>query len=453
MSPENVRGFGIVVVGGQFGDEGKGKVVDYYASKPYVNAVVRFNGGSNAGHTIVAEDQKYDVHILPSGLVFEKPSFIGNGVVVDFDQLEAEFTQLREKKGKDLQDLLQISERAHVVLPHHKILDSYQEQVKSKFSRSAGTTKRGIGPSYSDKSARFGIRVVDLWDEDRLTHQLRVLEDYYRPFAEFIPDFPDFETTREALVQWREHLRPNVSDVGLAVEELLNQGHIVLFEGAQATLLDIDHGLYPYGTSSTCTAAGASAGVGVGPHHLRHRLGVVKAYTSRVGEGPLLGELRTDEGPGNVLQVEGAEYGTTTGRPRRIGWLDLVATRYACRVNGLTGLCLTKVDVVGLLDEFNVITGYSSGQDDRKTDKFRMKSYPANLSEFDKLKPILKSFKGWGRLSPEEWFESVQNGRESLPAELQTFLSFVEEETKTPVVLLSYGPSRQATLELSTIVD
>ena len=445
----NMVGLGIVVIGAQFGDEGKGKIVDFYASKQKIHSVVRFNGGANAGHTIIAENIKYALHLLPSGMVFEKPSFIGNGVVIDLEQLDKELNSLTEKKHKSLLGLLKISERAHLVLPLHKQLDVYQEEFKSKLSKEAGTTKRGIGPAYADKAYRFGIRFIDLWDEEHLTNALSLLNEYYEKNNSVSKTEFSIESLKQMLYSYREKFSQCLTDVGLDIENIILNGNNVLFEGAQATLLDLDHGLYPFGTSSICTASGASSGTGISVQYLNERIGVVKAYTSRVGSGPLIGELDYTNDPGKFIQVEGHEFGTTTGRPRRIAWLDLVAVRYACRVNGLTGLALTKLDILGMLQEFKVIVAYRNIE----SGETNLSSFPAQLSLFRKYEPVYKSFTGWGKKSTAEWKNIITKGYNELPLELINFIKFIEQETRTPVYILGLGPERDLTLEKREIFE
>ncbi len=443
-----MSGKGIVIIGTQFGDEGKGKIVDFYASKAAISAVVRFNGGANAGHTIVADEIKYAFHLLPSGLAFGKPSFIGNGVVLELEQLEKEIQEVNEKKKKDISSLLHISERTTLVLPFHKQLDQFQETLKKKMSKEAGTTKRGIGPAYSDKANRISIRFIDLFDEDHLQAALKIMNDYYSYFNDEV----DLKLSTEKLfteLQRFRNLFSNMStDVGYEVEKLLLQGKNVMFEGAQSTLLDIDHGIYPFNTSSVTVASGASSGSGVGMQYLIERIGVVKAFTSRVGAGPVMGELDYTKDPGKLIQTEGYEFGTTTGRPRRIAWLDLVALRYAIRINGLTGLAITKVDILGILPEFKVIIAYK----DPESGKTIESQFPAQLSKFEIYQPIFKTFKGWGKKTDDEWKKFIEKGYESFPKELREFVEFIEKETKTPAYVIGLGRSRELALEKIKII-
>jgi adenylosuccinate synthase len=433
-----------VIVGGQFGDEGKGKVVDYYSSKASIDTVVRFNGGSNAGHTVVVDGVKYALHLLPSGMIYGKPSYIGNGVVVDLWKIEEELRDLAEKKNKkvvDLRKFLRISDRAHLVLPHHKMLDAFQEEIKKKTASAAGTTKRGIGPAYFDKIARFGLRVTDLWDDERLDAHLDFMQEYYAPYEPQVPNLANIKEIKQDLLSFKEIYEDNIVEVGEVLEKQLENGSNVLFEGAQSTLLDIDHGLYPFGTSSTCVAAGGSSGTGVGIQYLNERIGIVKAYVSRVGAGPLMGELDTSQNPGKFIQIKGGEFGTTTGRPRRIAWLDLVAVKYACRVNGLTGIALTKLDILGMLDTFYVICEYRDEEHNIRS------TFPARIGDFERLQPVTKEFSGWGNLSSDEWVALMEKGWDVFPQELINFINFIESEVKIPVVILGLGPDRRLTFE------
>jgi adenylosuccinate synthase len=437
METVNSSGKGLVIIGTQFGDEGKGKIVDFFASKPYIDAVIRFNGGANAGHTVVAMGNRYALHLLPSGLVYGKNSYIGNGVVVDLEQVAKELAQFPNKKH-----LLKISERAQLVLPHHKQLDSFQEQIKGKHSREAGTTKRGIGPAYTDKVSRFGVRLGDLWDTQQLEKQINLLATYYQNFPPKITQLLEWNYLSPLFSQWRNNFSEMLVDTGIELERLFKKGVNVLFEGAQSTLLDIDHGIYPFNTSSNCIAAAASSGTGVGPQYLNKRIGVVKAYTSRVGSGPVIGEI-TDTIHGQKIQKEGKEYGTSTGRPRRIAWLDLIALKYACRINGLTGLAITKLDILGLLDEFEVIIDYQKKKIDHE-----FPSFPAGVTNLAKIKATTQVLPSWGFFTSEEWMNIFSKGWQKFPTNFRKFINMIEKETGVPIVLLSFGPDRQETFEL-----
>lgn len=434
MSDDN--GKGIVIIGTAYGDEGKGKIVDFFSSKPYIEAVVRFNGGANAGHTIVTEGRRYALRLLPSGLVYGKPSFIGNGCVVDLEKVRDELDQFPDKRN-----LLRISERAQLVLPHHKMLDEYQEEMKQKQGREAGTTKQGIGPAYHDKSSRFGIRFGDLWDQSQLDRQINLLAKYYQHFPPEITDPVQLKYLTRLFTDWRNSFEDLQCDTGVALSKILQKGKHVLFEGAQSTLLDIDHGIYPFNTSSNCVAAAASTGTGVAPHLLTERIGVVKAYTSRVGAGPIISEI-SETSNGQTLQNEGKEFGTATGRPRRIAWLDLIALRYAVRLNGLTGLALTKVDILGHLQEFEIVIDYERYELDPD-----FPSFPMRVSEITRIIPVTEILPGWGLLSSEDWQEMIKKGSNAFPKELTKLIEKIEAFVEVPILLLGVGPARSETFE------
>ncbi|HKZ39894.1 MAG TPA: adenylosuccinate synthase [Candidatus Hodarchaeales archaeon] len=429
-------GQGVVIIGTQFGDEGKGKIVDYYCSKAEIDSAVRFNGGSNAGHTIVVGGTKHALHILPSSIVYGKPSYIGNGVVVNPQILLRELEQYPKHAN-----FLRMDRRCHLVLGLHLFLDQYQENMKTKEKIAAGTTKQGIGPVYADKANRLGIRWAEAEDKEQLDVQLRLIYEYYSKILEK-PEIPDITTQKETIVQSFEKLKKSITDVGEELEKKLKEGKNILFEGAQSTLLDIDHGIYPYSTSSTCTAAGAASGTGIGPQWLSKRIGVMKAYTSRVGEGPFLGELDTKVEPGSTLQQKGGEYGTTTGRPRRVGWLDLVAVKYSVRVNGLTGLAITKLDILGLLPKFKVITAYL------ERDGVEKANFPARIGKTKEMIPKYEEFTSWGTITVEEWKAIIRRGSSGIPKLLRQFVDFCENFLNCRVHLLSFGPDRELTLEL-----
>ncbi|OLS25306.1 MAG: Adenylosuccinate synthetase [Candidatus Heimdallarchaeota archaeon LC_3] len=432
-------GKGIVVIGMAYGDEGKGKIVDYYCSKHYIDAVVRFNGGSNAGHTIVAENKRYALHLLPSGMVYGKTSLIGNGVVVNPQKLEEELKQFPDKIKN-----LKIDPRSHIVLPIHVKLDSYQETTKKEGKTSAGTTKQGVGPCYSDKASRIGIRWADIEVDEIFQSQLNYIYKYYSHLKDIL-DLPPKDSLRNEIKNYYKKFEQNFVDGGEFLENILLNNRNILFEGAQSTLLDIDHGVYPFNTSSTCLVSGASSGTGIGIKYLNERIGVMKAYTSRVGEGPFVSELDTSENPGKYIQEIGAEYGTTTGRPRRVGWLDLVSMKYSVRLNSLTGLAITKLDVIGGLETFKVVVGYinDKGED--------TKIIPPSVLKIKNYQSIYKEFEGWGILSKNQWLTICQKGKDSLPKSLLDFISFIEKYLKCPFYLLSFGPDRELTLELDNI--
>ncbi|MEE9268137.1 MAG: adenylosuccinate synthase [Thermoplasmata archaeon] len=428
---------GTVVVGTQWGDEGKGKIVDFCARD--ADVVVRFNGGSNAGHTVMTGAEVFRFHLIPSGILRpETLNLVGNGVVVDPEVLLAEIEELRER-GHPV-DNLRVSERAHVVMPYHRTLDGLEEELKGGLK--AGTTMRGIGPTFEDKAARIGVRVGDLLDEDALRERLATVVPMKQRMIEAYGGEADlseealFETARD----WGDRLQAYVEDTSLLLDHALKQGKEVLFEAAQGTHLDIDHGIYPFGTSSNVVAGSASVGSGVGVRHLNQVIGVTKAFTSRVGTGPFPSELKGEEA--SYLRDKSlGEYGTTTGRPRRVGWLDLVMVRFAARVNSLDYLAVTKLDVLGGLDPLRVCVGY---EHDGET----LREFPASMRVFGACRPVYEELAGWEDISEDSWVEAVKRGYDAFPGEMRTYLDLLSRETGVPVGLVSVGPAREATLEL-----
>jgi adenylosuccinate synthase len=419
-----------VIVGAQWGDEGKGKVVDLLAEEAQV--VVRYQGGNNAGHTIENERGHFALHLVPSGICNpDTLAVIGNGVVVDPSALRLEIDEL-ETKGVSTANL-KISGNAHLIMPYHILLDKVRET--SLGSKKIGTTKRGIGPAYADKAARVGIRMQDLLDE-KIFHQkvqaaMRSKADMLR--LVYDQNVAGLEADCDRYLQMAETLRPYIADTSLLLWRAVRAGQSILFEGAQGTMLDIDHGTYPFVTSSNPVAGFACVGSGIGPTSIDEVWGICKAYCTRVGEGPFPSELLNETG--HYLRDQGHEYGTTTGRERRCGWLDLVALRYAVRVNGLTGLCITKLDVLNGLDEIGVCTGYECGTD-------RYDEMPPHQSTFHHATPVYETLPGWkGDISgARRW--------EDLPAEAQAYLARVQDEAGCPIVLVSVGPHRDQTIRL-----
>jgi adenylosuccinate synthase len=424
----------VVIVGTQWGDEGKGKVVDYLAGK--ADVVVRFSGGNNAGHTVVVKGKKYAFHLMPCGAVRGKQLIIGNGVVVDPKVLLEEI-ELLKKDG--IPPKLLISERAHVIFPYHRALDEAEEQFKGKLK--AGTTKRGIGPCYEDKAGRFGLRMCDLVNKEMLKEKI----DHLFPLKEKQIQMygGKFDFTKEQLLQeynaYGEKLKDYVCDANLFLNEAIDSGKNVLFEGTQGTMLDLDHGMYPVGTSCNVTAGAACAGAGVSPLKINAVIGLTKAYVSRVGEGPLPTELTGEIG--DYIRKKGAEFGTTTGRPRRVGWLDMPALMYACRVNGITGLAITKLDVLGGLDKVKICTSYSLG--DRT-----LSDIPASCELLSQCKPVYKEMKGWEEFAEGEAEEVARKGYDALPKEMRDYVSEVSKLSSTPAYLISIGPGREETIIL-----
>ncbi|HWM49926.1 MAG TPA: adenylosuccinate synthase [Thermoplasmata archaeon] len=424
-----------VVVGCQFGDEGKGKVIDFLAAN--ADVVVRFQGGANAGHTVQVGEALYAFHLLPSGVLRKRTmNVIGNGVVVDPAQLLKEIDETRAR-GHPVTNL-RISDRAHIVMPYHKVLDGLEENLKGGLG--AGTTLRGIGPAFEDKVGRFGIRMCDLIDPELLRAKLQAVV----PIKQRLIEAYGGHERLDADALFAEHeaygkrLAPFVIDTSAWLDAALKRRKRLLFEGAQGTHLCIDHGIYPFGTSSDCVAGAAAVGAGIGPQHLTDLIGVAKAFTSRVGAGPFPTEL---DGPmaEHLRERGGGEYGTTTRRPRRVGWLDLVMLRMAVRVNGLTRLAVTKLDVLGGLDRIRVCVGY-------RHDGGVLKEFPASMRVLSEAKPVYREFKGWPDLAEPEWIGIAGRGRRALPESTQRYVAFIESQLKVPVRILSVGRSRAATM-------
>ncbi|MGE4234256.1 MAG: adenylosuccinate synthase [Bacteriovoracia bacterium] len=426
----------IAVLGVQWGDEGKGKIVDIYSERS--DYIVRYQGGNNAGHTLVVNGVKTVLHLIPSGILHEnKTCVIAGGVVLDPEVFCQELDELVEKGllNEKRNSKIVVSERAQVILPYHKVLDRMREERTTKI----GTTVRGIGPAYEDKVARRGILVCDLFDESLLREKIEraifekntVLEHLYGQKKLDAAELYEWAWKMgKKLKSYSPHVE--VADTRVLVQNALSQNKKILFEGAQGTLLDVEHGTYPFVTSSNTITGGIFTGCGVGPKSLEHIVGITKAYTTRVGTGPFPTELNNDLG--ETIRKKGAEFGATTGRPRRCGWLDLVALRYAVEVNGLTSLAVMKADVLSGLDEVKVCVGY-------EVDGKMINSVPSNIRTYEKIVPIYKSFKGWKTL-PEK-----AKGLSDLPAELGKYLEFLEHELKIPIVTVSLGPGREQTLQ------
>ena len=416
-----------VVVGAQWGDEGKGKVVDLYS--PYADLVVRYAGGANAGHTLVVGGHKLILHLIPSGILHEQTKcVVGQGTVIDPAVLLREIRALGEQGVSTLARLL-ISQRAHVVLPHHKLIDGLRE---AKSGEAIGTTKRGIGPCYEDKVARRGIRMGDVLDRERLTVKLEANLAAWAPvIADLGGDTPTATAIADEYAELGDMLRGYVGDASAAVREALAEDHKILLEGAQGTMLDIDNGTYPFVTSSNAVAGGACAGAGVGPTHIKRAIGIAKAYTTRVGGGPFPTELHDETG--QQLRDAGAEYGATTGRPRRCGWLDLVALRHAVTVNGLDEIAITKLDVLSELPELRICVAY-------ELDGQRLSHPP--YERLDAVVPIYDTLEGW-----QEALATCRT-RSELPVAAQRYLERIEHEVQCGVGLVSVGPDREDTADL-----
>jgi adenylosuccinate synthase len=420
----------IVLVGAQWGDEGKGKATDLLGSR--VDAVVKFNGGNNAGHTIVVEGEKYALHLLPSGILTPGcVPVIGNGVVVDLGVLFEEIDGLNAR-GIDTSRLV-VSASAHVITPYNRTLDKVTERFLG--NNRIGTTGRGIGPTYADKINRMGIRVADVFDEKILAQKVEaaleqknhLLVKVYNRRAIKV------EEILEEIGSYADRLKPMVADTSLLLNRALDDGKTVLFEGAQATMLDVDHGTYPFVTSSNPLSGGVGPGAGIGPKRIDRIIGVVKAYTTRVGSGPFPTELLDEDG--EQLRTIGAEYGTTTGRSRRCGWYDAVIARYAARLNGLTEFFLTKLDVLGAWEQIPVCVAYD-------INGTRHEEMPMTQSEFHHAKPVYEFFDGWQ--------EDISGCRtfEDLPKNAQTYVRALEEMSGTPFWGVGVGPGREQSIVL-----
>lgn len=417
-----------VLVGAQWGDEGKGKITDFAASR--ADMVVRSMGGNNAGHTVETGGVCYKLHLIPSGILYpEKQNVLGNGMVIDPAALVAEMDYLLER-GVSV-DNLYVSDRAHLVFPYHRELDGLAEEARG--NGDIGTTRRGIGPAYMDKMERTGIRMCDITDAKEYTRLLRrnIAVKNQLLTALFGQDPLDEEALIDAALSVRERILPHIADTSALIDGAIRAGKKVLFEGAQGTLLDIDLGTYPYVTSSYPTAGGVTIGSGVGPTAIDAVIGVAKAYTTRVGKGPFPTELLDDTG--QAIRDRGHEYGTTTGRPRRCGWLDGVILRYSVRVNGITGLALTRLDTLGGFDKVQVCTAYDKeGQ--------TITDFPARLADLGKCTPVYTELPGW---SPD-----IRHVRQydDLPLEAQHYIEFIEAMTSIPVDMVSVGSGREETI-------
>jgi len=422
----------LAVLGAQWGDEGKGKIVDLLT--PNFSIVARFQGGHNAGHTVYVNGTKFVLRLIPSGILHAGVTcIIGNGLVVDLAALFAEVEELT-KNGIDVASRLIISDKAHLILPYHRDLDLLSEARRGE--RKIGTTSRGIGPAYEDKIARRGIRVCDLMDpvgleqnvRDNVTARNRLVQD----------NTMDWRPVFDQLLMYGQRLRPWVRDVSLMLAEAMRAGQAILFEGAQGTLLDIDHGTYPYVTSSNATIGGVCTGLGVGPRAIGAVMGVVKAYTTRVGEGPLPTELLGEMG--NRLRDTGNEYGAVTGRPRRCGWYDAVAVRYGARINGLDALALTKLDVLDGLDRIDICTAYQCGSR-------RLTEFPSDIGQLAACEPVYETMPGWP--SPTKGIRRF----EDLPEAARRYIARLEEVSGVRAALISTGSERDDTIHRPEILQ
>jgi adenylosuccinate synthase len=426
---------GVVIVGAQWGDEGKGRATDLLGSR--VDYVVKFNGGNNAGHTVVVGDEKYALHLLPSGILTPGVvPVIANGVVVDIEVLFEELDAL-SARGVDVSKL-RISANAHVITQYHRTLDKVTERFLGK--RQIGTTGRGIGPTYADKINRVGIRMQDLFDENILRQKVEgaldqknhLLVKVYNRRAIAVDEIVD------DLLGYVERLRPMVGDTALEVNRAMDRGETVLFEAGQATMLDVDHGTYPFVTSSSATSGGASTGSGIAPNRLDRIIAVIKAYTTRVGSGPFPTELFDDNG--EYLRSQGHEYGTTTGRPRRCGWYDAPIARYSARINGVTDFVLTKLDVLSGLETIPVCVAYD-------VDGERVDEVPVSQTDFHHAVPIYEEFPGWQ--------EDITGAREfgDLPANAQSYIRALEAMSGARISAIGVGPEREQVVQLHDLLE
>ncbi|MBM7836416.1 adenylosuccinate synthase [Clostridium sardiniense] len=424
-----------IVIGAQWGDEGKGKMTDYLAEE--ADVVVRFQGGNNAGHTVVVGDKEYKLHLIPSGILYDdKTNVIGNGVVVDPKALFDEIEYLEGVGVKVTPEKLIISDRAQLIMPYHKVLDKLKEKARGK--NDIGTTGKGIGPCYTDKYERCGIRVCDLMHEDVFTEKLRENVEAKNAYITKVLDGEalSFDEILKEYLEFAKKLRPFVKDTSVKVYDAIKADKNVLFEGAQGMLLDIDYGTYPYVTSSNTTAGGVTAGTGIGPRMITNAVGIAKAYTTRVGKGPFPTELNDETG--DWIREKGHEYGVTTGRSRRCGWLDLVILKTTVRVSGLSSLAVTKIDTLAGLDKIKVCVGY-------KFNGEVIDYFPASLEDLAMCEPVYEEFDGWD--------ESVADARsyEELPENAKKYIERIEEFTDTRVSIVSVGPKRDQTMRVKEI--
>ncbi len=423
----------VIIVGTQWGDEGKGKIVDYLANK--AQYVVRSQGGSNAGHTVVVDNVKYKLRLLPSGILHkDKVCIIGNGVVIEPKVFLSEIDGLIEKKVN--MSNLKISNRAHVLMPYHKILDELQEEDLGE--NKLGTTKNGIGPCYMDKASRLGIRIVDLMNKEVFAKKLKFNVELKNKLLKKLYNHEgiNYEELLKEYLEYAERLRPYVADTTTILNKAIKEKKNILFEGAQATMLDLDHGTYPFVTSSYPAAGGACTGSGVGPRKIDNVIGVVKAYSTRVGEGPFPSELFDDVG--QFIRDKGGEYGTVTGRARRCGWLDACVIKYASYINGLDSVAITRLDILDELEKLKICVAY-------KYNGEILEDYPADLGILSKVEPVYEEFDGWKT--------STTNIREydKLPENAKKYLKRLSEVIDTEISIVSVGAGRDETIIIKDI--
>ena len=424
----------LAIIGAQWGDEGKGKITDYLDEN--ADMIVRFQGGNNAGHTIVVGDKVFKLHGLPSGVVRPgKLAVIGNGVVLNVEELLDEIEQVKAAGGSV--DGLRISDRTHLIMNYHKKLDGAEEVYRGK--NVVGTTKKGIGPCYQDKIARIGLRAGDLLEDDLVKEKLEMLMPYKKDLIAMMGgERPEctLERMTDKLHGWKEQIGKYICDTSVLINDALDRKENVIFEGAQGAMLDIDHGTYPYVTSSATCGGGICTGSGVAPNRIDKVVGVIKAYTTRVGEGPFVSELSGEEEL--ALQKKGGEFGVTTGRGRRCGWLDLVVCEHATRMCGFSSLCITKLDILNDLEEIPVCVAYD-------IDGTEVRHFPASISKLQRAKPVYETMKGWKGWDDTE--AVVRGGYDNLPGEMREYIEYMEKYLKVPADLISVGPDRDQTID------
>lgn len=424
----------LAIIGAQWGDEGKGKITDYLDEN--ADLIVRFQGGNNAGHTIVVGDKVFKLHGLPSGVVRPgKLAVIGNGVVVNMEDIREEIAGVLENGGSI--DGLKISDRAHLIMGYHKKLDGAEEKYRGK--NVVGTTKKGIGPTYQDKIARIGFRAGDLLEDDVLKEKISFMLPYKKDLLEML-DAEECCCTRESLyekmMEWKELVGDCICDTSVLINDALDEGKRVMFEGAQGAMLDIDHGTYPYVTSSATCGGGICTGSGVAPNRINEVVGCLKAYTTRVGEGPFVTELTGEDE--EILQKKGGEFGVTTGRGRRCGWLDLVVAEHASRMCGFTSLAITKLDILNDYEELPVCVAY-------EIDGEKVEHFPGSIAKLQRAKPVYKTLKGWKSWDDNE--RILKEGYDALPSEMKNYIKFIEDELGVPADIISIGPKRSETID------
>lgn len=423
-----------IVLGAQWGDEGKGKIVDMYSRQ--ADVVVRYQGGHNAGHTVWVKGQKYVLHLIPSGIIHnETANIIGNGVVIDLEALMKEINELKER-GLKFEGRFFISDRAHIILPYHTLFDKRKEELKG--AQKIGTTGRGIGPTYMDKTARVGVRISDIFDDETLENKIRTNVDEMNIYAvkAYGLDPIDAESVITLCKKYAKELKPYVADTAVLINKYVKENKKIMLEGAQGTMLDVDFGTYPFVTSSNGTAGGACIGSGISPRNIKNIAGVLKAYTTRVGSGPFPTEL--DDADGEALRKCGNEFGATTGRPRRCGWLDLVVAKYAVMINGLNYIALTKLDVLTGMKRLKICTGYEL---DGKT----IDTFPAEIDKLERLKPVYQEFDGWA----EDITKATKI--EDLPANARKYVEFISKYLGVDYCVVSVGPDRDETIVMNEI--